>query len=163
MTLNPYMEPAFRNLPSATFGDNWGISPFTGFNTMDLMPFQGGLQTGLNEVTKPMIPLMSADLVESDKDFNVHVDLPGVSEQDLDISIQDRTLVIKAERKIVNEEDNDRVHRRERQYGKVQRRIMLPVNADMDKAQVQFTNGVLNVAFPKKEGTESGIKKLQIN
>jgi HSP20 family protein len=158
------MEPAFRNFPTASYGDNWGISPFTGFN-MDMnsmMPFQGGLQGGLNDVTKPMVPLMSADLVESDKDFNVHVDLPGVSDQDLDISIQDRTLVIKAERKIVNEEDNDRVHRRERQYGKVQRRIMLPINADMDNAQVQFTNGVLNVTFPKKEGASSGIKKLEI-
>ncbi len=54
------------------------------------------------------------------------------------------------------------IHSRERQFGKVQRQLMLPLNADVDHAQAVFKDGVLNVNFPKLENV-SGVKKLTIN
>ncbi len=157
MAMNPYVAPFADPFMRS---NNWMIPSTTGFD-MSMTPFSDTTTTAsLNEVTRPMIPLMSADLRESETEFTVHVDLPGV--EDLDISIQDRALVIKAERKIVKEDDRDRFHSRERQYGKVQRRIMLPPNADIDKAQATFKDGVLNVAFPKMEGAATGFKKLEI-
>ncbi len=87
MALNPYYRSQF---PTAPFSENWsGLGPF---NTMAMAPFQGA-GGNLGEICRPMAPLMSADLIETEKGFNVHVDLPGV--EDLDITIQDRALIIK--------------------------------------------------------------------
>ena len=101
---------------------------------------------------------MTADLIESDTEYSVHVDLPGV--EDMDITIKDGVLCMKAERKAVHELDNDIVHSYERSYGKVQRKILLPTNADTDHAQAKFRHGVLTVTFPKLGGGD--VKKLTI-
>lgn len=112
------------------------------------------------DLLRPYSPILSADLIESDTDYHVHADLPGV--EDLNIEIVGRNLIIKAERKVVHEADVDLVHSTERSYGKVQRQIMLPMNADIDRAVSKFTNGVLTVSFPKKTVTPIFSKKLQI-
>ena len=97
----------------------------------------------------PFSPILSADLVETPNEFHVQSDLPGVLAEDLDVSIYGRNLIIKAERQHAFNVDNDYYHRRERTFGKVQRSIPLPVNADTEKASVNFRNGVLNIVFPK--------------
>ena len=56
---------------------------------------------------QPFTPLLSTDLVESETDFHVHVDLPGVSQGDLDITCADGNLIIKAERREIKETDSD--------------------------------------------------------
>ena len=88
------------------------------------------------------------------------IDLPGV--EDLDINIDGRVLRISANRKVVHEVDNDIVYRKERSFGKVQRKILLPDNADTDKAAAKFKDGVLTVTFPKLPSTARG-RKLTIN
>ena len=115
-----------------------------------------------NEVTKPFVPLLSTDLIETDRDYHVCVDLPGVELKDIDLSIQEGCLVIKAERKEVYNTTTDRVHTVERTYGSVQRRIQLPKNADFDHANTTFKNGVLTVVFPKLAALPSASKKLVI-
>ena len=113
------------------------------------------------DLIRPYSPILSADLIESDSDYHVHADLPGV--EDLNIEIVGRTLVIKAERKVVHDTDVDMVHAVERSYGKVQRQILLPVNADIDKASSRFVNGVLTVSFPKRTAGSQVTKRLAIN
>lgn len=133
-------------------------------NDFSMVPsLESGWFNQPTSVTKDLIPIMSTDLTESDQQYNVHVDLPGVEPSDLDISIADNFLVIKAERKQVHEETTDRFHSRERAYGKVQRRIRLPGNANVDEAQSKFKNGVLYITFPKKAGEEQAVKKLNIS
>ena len=133
-------------------------------NDFSVVPstFESGWGTTPN-LTKDLIPIMGTDLTESDQQYNVHVDLPGVEPSDLEISIQDNFLVIKADRKQVHEETTDKFHSRERAYGKVQRRIRLPTNANVDEAQSKFKNGVLCITFPKKAGEEQAVKKLNIS
>jgi HSP20 family protein len=87
--------------------------------------------------------------------------LPGV--EDMTIEVVGRTLVIKAERKVVHDTDADMVHSVERSYGKVQRTILLPENADIDKAISKFVDGVLTVSFPKKNMDIPFTKKLMIS
>jgi HSP20 family protein len=117
----------------------------------------------MQSLTKDLVPIMSTDLIETDQGYNVHVDLPGVDPNDLDISIVDKFLVIKAERKQVHEHNSDKVHSMERSFGKVQRRICLPTTADIDHAESKFKNGVLSISFPKKENAEGDVKKLRID
>ncbi len=127
-------------------------------------PSDWGWNGSGKELTKDLVPIMGTDLIESDNSYNVHADLPGVEPKDLDISIVDRFLVLKAERKYVHEENNDKVHSMERSFGKVQRKIRLPANADLDSAETKFKNGVLTITFPKKAIEPEGeVKKLKID
>jgi HSP20 family protein len=116
-----------------------------------------------NSLTRDFAPLMGTDLIESEHNYSVNVDLPGVAPEDLDISIQDDCLCMQAERKYEHEEKNDRVHSMERSFGKVQRKVRLPKNADLDRVQTSMKNGVLTVTFPKKIGVKDTSKHLQIN
>lgn len=151
MEMNPFV-PTHSSLVPA---NSWQIhDPFRSERGA-VMPFTQRFQ---HEISKPLAPLMTADLIESPNDYTVHVDLPGV--EDLDISIRDRVLCMKAERKAAHEVENDVVHSFERSYGKVQRKILLPINADAEHAQAKFKNGVLTVTFPKVGGGE--VKKLTI-
>lgn len=110
-----------------------------------------------------LAPLMSTDLVESENDYHIHVDLPGIAPEDVEVSIVDnnKAVLIQAERKAVHEEKTDKVHSMERRFGKVQRKIRLPGNADVDAAQTKFKQGVLSISFPKKAQTQS-VRKLAI-
>jgi HSP20 family protein len=135
----------------------WNDDFFT--RPFDLAPFN----TKSNSLTKDFMPLMGTDLIESDTGYSVHVDLPGVNPEDLEITVSGNDLVMKAERKFVHEEKNDKVHSMERSYGTVQRRIRLPKNADMDAALTNMKNGVLTVTVPKKSGQKDGSRKLQVN
>ena len=114
-----------------------------------------------NTLTKELMPMMSADLIENDNEYQLHVDLPGVTPEDLDISIMDKFLVMKAERKYVHEENVDKVHSMERTFGKVQRKIRIPQNGDIDNIQTKLKNGVLTVTIPKVQG-QQGSRKLDI-
>jgi HSP20 family protein len=148
----------FRHGHDDPYNHDWLISdPFRD-------DFFGGRRSGLGmDLAKAVSPLMSVDVVENEKDFQVRADLPGVAPEDVDLSVEGHNLVMKAERQHENEEKNDRYHRFERSYGSVQRRIQLPKNADMDNANTRFNNGVLTVTFPKLEQKAPGKRKLAIN
>lgn len=137
------------------------------WNDFAMMPSPaewGIVSTSGKDLTKDLVPIMGTDLIESDNSYSVHADLPGVDPKDLDVSITDRFLVLKAERKHVHEENTDKVHSMERSFGKVQRKIRLPNNADVDKAETVFKNGVLSITFPKKAAAPEGdVKKLHID
>ncbi len=105
---------------------------------------------------------MGTDLIESDSDFHIHVDLPGVQPEDLDVSVVDKYLVLKAERKHVHENKSDKVHSMERSYGTVQRKIRIPQNADVDQASVKLRNGVLSISVPKKAPAAESVRKLAV-
>ena len=116
-----------------------------------------------NDLTKPFAPLLTSDLVETDNEFKVLADLPGVSAEDLDLSIEGNMLVMKAERKHTHEANTDKYHSLERSYGTVQRRIRLPKTADMANANTKFKDGVLTVTFPKLAELPPASTKLKIN
>ena len=123
--------------------------------------FFGNLKTGSGrDMIKPITPLLATDLIEQENEFKVIADLPGVDPADLEVTIDDHTLSLIAERKHVHELNKDQVFRLERSYGKVQRKIYLPKNANLNEASVKFANGVLCVCVPKNAPTEP--KKLEI-
>ena len=107
-------------------------------------------------------PLLTSDLIESETDFHIYADLPGVDIKDLDVAIEGKQLVINAERKHVHQTGNDKVHSMERSFGKAMRSIRIPNNVDIENVDVNFHNGVLAVSFPKLQPGESTSKKLKI-
>jgi HSP20 family protein len=81
----------------------------------------------------------------------VSAELPGLSENDVKVEVNDGFLVIRGERKIEREDNQRGVQRTERQYGEFYRAIALPDGADGEHARAEFQNGVLHVTIPVPE------------
>ena len=101
------------------------------------------------------------DVSETDKEIKVQAELPGVSENDVEVSLDDDVLTIRAEKKQERKEDREGVHISERMFGTFQRAIRLPFQADPEQVQAKFENGVLQVTVPKTAPQERS-RKIQI-
>jgi HSP20 family protein len=95
------------------------------------------------------IPAM--DLVESGDEFVLRADLPGLTEDDVSIEIEDRVLTVSGERKSAHEERKDGYYRVERASGSFSRTLRLPEGVDPEAINASFENGVLEVRIPKPE------------
>lgn len=97
----------------------------------------------------------AVDVAETDNDYTLHAELPGVARDDLEINIQDGTLTISAETKDVNQnKEHGRVLRRERRYGKFARSIHFGDDIDTDKVKADYADGVLTMSLPKAEAVK---------
>jgi len=81
----------------------------------------------------------------------VTAELPGVEPKDLDISVRDRTLVLRGERKAPEGDDDERWLRRERAFGQFTRSVDLPFAVDTDKVDASYRDGVLKVQLQRSE------------
>lgn len=104
------------------------------------------------------IPAM--DLVETDGQFVLTADLPGMSESDVDIEVTDNVLTISGERKSGHEDRKAGYHRVERSYGSFRRTVALPEGVDPESVTATFANGVLEVTIPKP--VQQQPRKVQI-
>ena len=104
------------------------------------------------------VPAM--DLVESDGEYVLRADLPGLSEGDVKIEVEDRVLTISGERKSETEDRKEGYYRIERSYGSFARSLTLPEGVDSDAVKANFENGVLEVRIPKPEARKP--KKVEI-
>jgi HSP20 family protein len=95
------------------------------------------------------IPAM--DLVESDEDFVLHADLPGLGEDDVKIELEDNVLTVSGERKLEHEDRKEGYYRVERASGAFRRSLTLPEGIDPERIAASFENGVLEVRIPKPE------------
>ena len=95
--------------------------------------------------------LPSVDMYASKDDVVVSVELPGVSEKDVTVSITGDLLTIKGERRFENEvKEQDLLHV-ERTYGKFERMIQLPMAVQSDRVKATYRDGVLEIKLPKAE------------
>jgi HSP20 family protein len=106
--------------------------------------------------------LPEVDVTETSKEVKVTADLPGVSEKDLDIRLEDGRLVLRGEKR--EEKDTDEQGRRhsERFYGRFERAIPLEHDVDADKVKATYRNGVLEVRLPKVETEEEKSRKINV-
>ena len=87
----------------------------------------------------------------NEEGLNVTAEVPGVSPEDIDISVIGDTLTLNGTRKPEELDENARYHRQERGYGDFTRSLQLPFQVDVDKVEATFRNGVLMVAMPRLE------------
>jgi HSP20 family protein len=95
------------------------------------------------------VPAM--DLVETETDFVLRADLPGVDESDVKIELEDRILTISGERKAEHEDRKQGYYRVERSSGAFARTLTLPKGTDPTAIKASFDKGVLEVHIPKPE------------
>jgi HSP20 family protein len=94
------------------------------------------------------------DLIESEDAYRLHLDMPGMSTDDLKISYQDNELVVSGERESSRTDENEEFVRVERSFGHFRRSFTLPRTVDADNISATYDNGVLTVTVPKTEAVK---------
>ncbi len=102
------------------------------------------------------------DVVDTEKEIKVSIELPGLDDKDVEVSLTRETLTIKGEKKEEKEEKGKDYYRSERSFGSFTRTIPLPVEIDAEKAEASFKKGVLTVTLPKTKQVISQTKKVAI-
>ena len=125
---------------------------FTGF---DVAP--GALASGKFGSFIPSI-----DVKESDKEFTIRAELPGVEEKDMEVTVTNEAVTIKGEKKEEKEDKGKNYYYMERSYGSFNRVIPLSTETDANKAEASFKNGVLNITIPKSQSAKAKGTKVPI-
>jgi HSP20 family protein len=94
---------------------------------------------------------VAVDVAENDDGYIVKASLPGVNPDELEITLEDGLLTIKAEVKADEEITQDQYHVRERRYGTFSRNIRFPTDVNAEAIEASFDNGVLTLDVPKAE------------
>jgi HSP20 family protein len=100
------------------------------------------------------------DISERKDAYLVTVELPGITPEDLDITMEDGLLTIQGERQFTSESSEQQFHRVERRYGAFRRSITLPAHVMAEEIQASFEDGVLQILVPKAE--EAKPKRIQV-
>ncbi|HTM86981.1 MAG TPA: Hsp20/alpha crystallin family protein [Terriglobales bacterium] len=101
-----------------------------------------------------------ADVYEDENHVTLKLELPGIDEKDLDIRVENNTLIIKGERTFEKEEKEENFRRLERQYGTFVRSFALPSTVDTDNINANYDRGVLSISMPKR--AEAKPKQIQV-
>lgn len=101
------------------------------------------------------------DVAETEKELRITAELPGVAEQDVDITLDDDVLTIRGEKRQEQKDEKENYHFVERSYGHFQRSLRLPFAVDPEQVQARFENGVLTVTVPKSERQQRS-RRIQV-
>jgi len=94
------------------------------------------------------------NISETDREFRVTAELPGVAEKDVDVTLDDDVLTIRGEKKLEKREEKENYHVVERSYGQFQRSIRVPHSVKGEQVQARVENGVLTIVLPKNQAQE---------
>jgi HSP20 family protein len=105
----------------------------------------------------------SLDVSETDDEVSVTADLPGLTEKDVEVTLDNDLLTIKGTRNEEREEKKRNYQVMERSYGEFQRVVPMPAGIDKDKAKATFKNGVLKLSLPKRPEAKTERRKISIS
>lgn len=143
MTLIRYNRPNGNNLMSKRFSD-----------IMD--DFFNDMVSTRQETFVPSI-----EVSESDTQFEINAELPGMKKEDIDISMENNRLTISGDRSFKKEEEEKTYHRVETQYGSFSRSMQLPDNIQEDSIEATYEDGVLRITINKSK--DKVRKKIEIS
>jgi HSP20 family protein len=125
--------------------------------------FWGGNEPRMSLAAGTGLYSPQVDVHETDQAYRVTAELPGLNEQDVEVSLRDNNLIIAGEKKTEHEEKQGDRHYSERSYGRFQRVIPLAAEVDADKVQAKFDKGVLSIELPKNAKARDKTRRIQIN
>jgi HSP20 family protein len=100
-----------------------------------------------------------ADVYQTDKEYTIEIDLPGIDRTALDISIDNDKLLIRGERSI----EQEARHRRERPQGRFLRRFAVPATVDQKAIAADYKDGVLRVRLPKRKAPQAQRVEIKVS
>jgi len=132
-----------------------GLTTWDPFGDLEVFsrwdPFRRGLRS-FGDPSMRWTP--SLDVSEDDDQFTITVELAGASKDDVNIEVQDNVLTIRGEKRSEREEKKEQRRYVERSYGSFSRSFTLPANADGDRVEATFKDGVLTIEVPKREDSK---------
>ena len=147
--MNNLIYPEGHNLSPGYF-DNFG-DVFNGFFRPPLTH---------QPVRKARIP--AVDVAETDTAYQVKAELPGIRKEDLDVTVDDGVLTIKAEHNDNQEQtENGQLIRQERSYGKFVRSLRLGATVDEETITAEYRDGVLHITLPKAKEVQP--RKVEVS
>lgn len=102
------------------------------------------------------------DMTESETAVEVTVELPGVSHEDIDVTVSDNVLVIKGEKSLEQTDDQADAHMVERSFGSFRRSVALPCDVAADNVKASFSDGVLKIVLPKPPESTTKSQRIEI-
>jgi HSP20 family protein len=102
------------------------------------------------------------DIGASEKEYTISVELPGVDEKEVQLELINDTLKVKGEKKQQKEEKEKNYYRMERAYGSFQRVLSLPEDADQEKINAVYKNGIMEITIPRKAAPKTEAKQIEI-
>ncbi len=106
--------------------------------------------------------VLRSDVVETEDAVEVSVELPGLSDDDMEVTLTGDSLTIKGEKRIDRRDEKKGYYISERSYGIVQRTIPLPPGVASEKAEATMKDGVLTVRLPYSEDARSKTKRVEV-
>ncbi|MBS1992109.1 MAG: Hsp20/alpha crystallin family protein [Cyanobacteria bacterium SZAS LIN-3] len=140
--VNRLFDDFFRATEMPVFGRSFGLTPFSALGETSLTP--------------------RIDFHETDKELKISAELPGLNENEIDVSLSRDLLTISGEKKQESEQNVKGWYRMERSYGAFTRSIPLPCDVDQDSCKASFKNGVLVVTLTKTPQAQSHTKCIPI-
>ena len=104
----------------------------------------------------------TADIVEGEQAYKITAELPGTDEKEIEISVAGDRLTVKGEKKEKHEEKAGNRYVSERRYGAFERSFALPADADLDRIDAGFKNGVLTITVPKRPDAREKRRKIEV-
>jgi len=104
----------------------------------------------------------AVDIKETDDAYLIEAELPGLSKEDVKVTVDDGVLTIQGERKQEEETSDKKIHRVERFYGSFMRRFSLPDNVDEGSVKAKFKDGVLTLSVKKAEPKEPKAIEVEV-
>jgi HSP20 family protein len=132
------------------FFQGFGLSPLPRFSMPQL----------LTEGSRWLKP--NLDILASDKEYTLQVELPGVSDKDVRIEVSGDSLRIWGEKKQEKEDKGRDYYAVERSYGSFQRVLALPQDAKVDGIDAKFKDGVLTITIPRDESASQTVRKIEV-
>jgi HSP20 family protein len=103
----------------------------------------------------------SVDIYENKDQIVLEAELPGMKQEDFELTVENNVITLRGERQFEKKEDSDNYHRVERSYGSFTRSFTLPQTVSAEGATAEYNNGVLRVTLPKREETKA--RRIQIS
>lgn len=122
--------------------------------------FFGDMRWPDRTMTRQFVPAL--DVSETDGEFVVKAELPGIDPNEVNIDLTGNLLTIKGEKKHEKEEKGDGYCRMERSYGAFSRSFQLPSEVEQDKIEAHYKNGVLDLRLPKAESAKRKSIKIEV-
>jgi len=129
---------------------------FDDFSTFNFPP------TSDVRMSEDMMLSPKTDVTETDKSYQLHLEMPGITKEQLNIDLSGDVLTVKGEKKMEKENKGKDFHYVERRYGMYHRAFTLPNHVDKNAISAGFDNGVLMIEIPKIKEIVSNSRKIAI-
>ncbi|MBM3489109.1 MAG: Hsp20/alpha crystallin family protein [Alphaproteobacteria bacterium] len=101
------------------------------------------------------------DVSETAEAYRIAMELPGIDDKDVEVSVSDDVLTVKGEKKLEAEKQEGTLHITERSFGSFRRQLRLPADAAADRIEARFEKGVLAISVPKEKEAQT-VKKIAV-